>query len=131
MKKESNVRRNAIVDAIAAIGVIATVYRVTQPGRQELRAREACLRALITDITAAGHQLLVLEQDDSLLRWDRQRLIEITDHTGCRGTLRYEHFRAEHELLLAVPDAIAWCWARDGLWRNRVQQVVTQVRVLL
>lgn len=61
MKKESNVRRNAIVDAIAAIGVVATVYKVAQPGRQELHAREACLRALITDIAAAGHQLLILE----------------------------------------------------------------------
>lgn len=86
---------------------------------------------MVTDIAAASHQLLILEQDDSLLRWDRQRLVEITHDIGCRGTLRYEHRRAEHELLLAVPDAIAWRWARDRLWSNHIQQFVTQVRVIL
>jgi len=35
--------------------------------------------------------MLVLEQDDTLLSWDNQRLIEFTRETGCRDTLRYEH----------------------------------------
>jgi hypothetical protein len=36
--------------------------------------------------------------------------------------------RAEHELLLAVPDAIAWCWTKGGHWRDRVQPLATEVR---
>jgi hypothetical protein len=72
--------------------------------------------------------MLVVEQDDSLLWWDQQRLIEITREVACRDTLRYEHRRAEHELLLAVPDAIAWCWAKGGYWRDRVRPLVTEVR---
>ena len=32
--------------------------------------------------------------------------------------------------LLTVPDAIAWCWARGGAWRERIQPVVRYVRVL-
>jgi len=35
--------------------------------------------------------MLVLEQDDTLLSWDNQRLIEFTRAAGCRDTLRYEH----------------------------------------
>lgn len=37
--------------------------------------------------------MLILEQDDSLLRWDNQRLIEITRDAGCRETLRYRHLK--------------------------------------
>ena len=130
MKKERDARRSAIVDAIASIGATATIYNAGRPGRHELDAREICLRALVVDVSAAGRQMLVLEQDDSLLWWDQQRLIEITREVGCRDTLRYEHRRAEHELLLAVPDAIAWCWAKGGHWRDRVQPLVTEFRLI-
>ena len=74
--------------------------------------------------------MLVVEQDDSLLWWDRQRLIEITREVGCRDTLRYEHRRAEQDMLLAVPDAIAWCWAKGRQWRDRIQPLVTEVRAI-
>lgn len=129
MKKESDARRSAIIDAITATGATAVVYNAGRSGRHELDARDACLRAVVADAAAAHHRLLVLEQDDSLLWWDRQHLIEITREVGCRDTLRYEHRRAEHEILLAVPDAIAWCWAKGGQWSDRVQPIVTAVRV--
>jgi len=32
------------------------------------------------------------------------------------------------EQLLAVPDAVAWCWVRGGEWRRRVDPVVRLVR---
>jgi hypothetical protein len=50
---------------------------------------------------------------------DTQHLIEFTRAAGCRDTLRYEHRRASAEQLLAIPDAIAWCWANGGDWRRR------------
>jgi hypothetical protein len=128
MKKESDARRSAIIDAITATGATATIYNARRPGRHELDAREACLRAVVTDVATAGHHMLVIEQDDSLLWWDRQHLIEITREVGCRNTLRYEHRRAEQDVLLAVPDAIAWCWAKGGQWRDRVQPLVTEIR---
>jgi hypothetical protein len=31
-------------------------------------------------------------------------------------------------MLLAIPDAIAWCWAKGGDWRRRIESVVTDVR---
>ena len=128
MKKESDARRGAIIDVITAAAGTATIYNAGRAGRHELDAREACLRAVIVDVAAAGHRMLVVEQDDSLLWWDRQRLIEITRDVGCRETLRYEHRRAEQDMLLAVPDAIAWCWAKGGRWRDRVQPLVAEIR---
>jgi len=124
MAKERDQRRRQIVDAIVASGVTATVYDAGRSRRTELAARGACLRAVVIDAAEKSAHMLVLKQDDSLLWWDQQRLIEITREVGCRDTLRYEHRRAREELLLAIPDAIAWCWARGGTWRQRVEPVV-------
>ncbi len=124
MAKERDQRRRQIVDAIVASGVTATVYDAGRSHCTELAAREACLRAVVIDAAESSAHMLVLEQDDSLLWWDQQRLIEITREVGCRATLRYEYRRAREELLLSIPDAIAWCWARGGIWRQRVEPVV-------
>lgn len=132
MTKEGDARRGVILilDAIIATGVGATVYNAGRSGRRELAARAACLRAVVTDIAVHGHQLLVVEQDDSLLQHDRRALYAAVHAAGCQDRLRYEHRRAEQELLLAVPDAIAWCWAKGGHWREKVRPVITQIRTV-
>ena len=57
--------------------------------------------------------MLVIEQDDSLLDWDRRQLYALARETRL-PLLRYEHRRASAEQLLAIPDAIAWCWVKGG-----------------
>jgi len=128
MKDENDQRRRSIATAIAVSGVTATIYDAGRRYRNERERRAACLRALIIDVARRGDAMLVLEQNDTLLSWDNQRLIEFTREAGCRDTLRYEHRRAANELLLAMPDAIAWCWAKGGDWRRRVEPVVADVR---
>ena len=76
MKKESRARRSAIIDVIMATGATASVYQTRRSGHDKLVAREACLRAVVADGAAAGHGMLTFEQGDSLLWWDRQRLVE-------------------------------------------------------
>lgn len=128
MKNESDQRKRAIAAVIAGSGIVATVYDAGRRYRTDRDRRAACLQALIVDTAARGDALLVLEQDDTLLSWDKQRLIEFTRAAGCRETLRYEHRRASVEPLLALPDAIAWCWAKGGEWRRRIQPVVADTR---
>jgi hypothetical protein len=128
MKDENDQRRRSIATAIAVSGVTVTIYGAGRRYRNERERRAACQGSLITDAARRGDAMLVLEQDDTLLGWDNQRLIEFTREAGCRDTLRYEHRRAASELLLAVPDAVAWCWAKGGDWRRRVEPIVTDVR---
>jgi hypothetical protein len=128
--KESAPRRRAIIGAICGTGVSATVYDAGRRHPSQLEARAACLRAVIEDHADEHQTLLVLEQDDSLIRWDRQRLIEYTRDIGCRSTFQYEHRRAKADLMLCVPDAVAWCWARGGWWKQRIADVVVDVRRL-
>lgn len=120
MKKESEPRKRLIADTIAGSSVKAVIFNAGRDYESELDARRACLQAVITYADESGATRVVFEQDDSLLRWDGQRLVEITRAAGCRDTLRYEHHRAGSEELLALPDAIAWCWARGGHWRRRI-----------
>ena len=66
--------------------------------------------------------MIILDHDESLMSWDNQRLIEFTRAEHCRHTLRYEHKKEQAELLLAIPDAIAWCWAKGGEWKTSSSQ---------
>lgn len=129
MAKESPTRRKAIAEAICSAGVAATIYDAGRRYSNDVSARAACLEALIADIDTNQQTLLVIEQDDSLIRWDKQRLIELIRAAGCGDRVRYEHSRARAELLLSVPDAIAWCWARGGQWRQRVAAVTSVKQV--
>lgn len=128
MAKESSQRRRAIAAAMSVIGVTATIYDAGRRYSDPLDARRACLEGILKDVERGQQTYLVLEQDDSIIDWDRQRLVELTRATGCRHTLRYEHHRAKADLLLTVPDAIAWCWARDGPWRPRIAPIVAAVQ---
>ena len=128
MKNESDQRRRSIATSIVVSGIQATIYDARRRYGNERERRAACLRSLVNDAARRGDTLLVLEQDDSLLSWDNQRMIEYTRAAECRETLRYEHRRAAAEQLLALPDAIAWCWAKGGDWRRRIEPVITTVR---
>lgn len=124
MAKESNTRRKTIIDTLIAAGVTATVYDAARHAN-EAAAREACLRAIIVGTDPNQPALLVIEQDDSLLHSERQQLVEMVRAAGRRDTLHYQHQRAKSELMLVVPDAIAWCWAKGGEWRQRVDPITT------
>lgn len=128
MKDENLSRKRLIADTIVGTGVKATIYDAGSRYGTDRDRRAACLRALVEDVAGRGDTVLVLELDDTLLAWDNQRLIEYTRAAGCRDTLRYEHRRAAAEQLLAIPDAIAWCWAKGGDWRRRVSPTITNTR---
>ncbi len=62
-----------------------------------------------------GHDAqLVIEQDDGLVGYDNQVLIEATLASGQTGTFHYDHQRAISAPLLALPDVVAWAWAKGA-----------------
>lgn len=54
--------------------------------------------------------------------------IEYTRAVDCRQRLRYEHKHAHTDVLLGIPDAIAWSWAKGGPWRQLIAPTVINVR---
>ncbi|RSD19259.1 hypothetical protein [Amycolatopsis eburnea] len=124
---ESDNRRKQILDAIAELHPAVTIYDGSAHERR--RQREACLDGLIADLAATDARLLVIETDESVLELDRRILYRSTRLHGCEA-LEYRHHRAHEEPLLAIPDALAWCWQRGGFWKARAKEFVSDVRVV-
>lgn len=125
-KDERDSRRRQIIDAITGLDLTARIY-VNTAKVAELEARKACLRQMVPDVAALGVTRLVIERDDSLLKHDRQTLVEAVAKADCRDSLRYEHLRAHEESLLSIADAIAWCWSHPSDWRKRVTPIISDV----
>ena len=129
MKHEQARRRRVIVSALAAMRLQATVYDAARRYRSDLAARTAYLAAPVDDIAARpGDTRLVIEQDDSLVRADRHDIFHLVRQAGIADRLEYRHQRAYDELLLALPDIVAWSWVRSGEWRRRISPILTTVR---
>ncbi|QHT57306.1 hypothetical protein GXP71_15310 [Cellulomonas sp. H30R-01] len=127
MKAEKTPWQHLVLSTLVSLGVRATVYEAdARTHRTDIERRRACLARLIGDV-AGTCEHLVLESDESQDARDRRDLVELTRDAGCRDTLRYEHRTAAAEPLLAIPDAVAWAWARGGDWRRRVAPLVERV----
>ena len=127
MKDGSEPRKRSIATGISVSDTQATIYDAGRRYRTEWERRSACLRALVADAAQRGDAMLILEQDDTLIAADRKLLYRAARDERCPD-LRYEHRMAAAEQLLAQPHAIAWCWAKGGDWRRRIEPVVTHVR---
>lgn len=127
MKSEKTPRQHQIVSALLRLELRAVIYEADgQRYRTDIDRRRACLAQLVAD-NAHTCERLVLESDASQDARDRQALVELTREHGCRGTLTYEHATAAVEPLLAIPDVVAWSWARGGDWRRRIAPLVDRV----
>lgn len=127
MAKESDRRRRKIADLICQSNVAAVVYDAGRRYSDDLDARAECLLSIVRGLPANQQALLVIEQDDSIIRWDKRFLYNVLRSAGREHTVTYTHRRASADLVLSIPDAIAWCWARGGLWRERIRPAVNDV----
>ena len=129
MKHEQPRRRRVIIAALVDTSVATTIYDAGRRYATDLAARAACLGALVEDVAGAGDAVhLVIEQDESLVQSDRHELYRFVRQAGVSGVVEYRHERAYDELLLALPDVSAWCWARSGDWRRRITPILVNVR---
>ena len=134
MKAEGKPRRHKIADAIAGLaglGVRTTIYDVGTVAGTDLDRRALAIGVLVGDIAAMQVAArIVFDMDVTLLSFDRQHMIEATRASAARDRIRYVHLPFASEPALAIPDVVAWCWARGGEWRERIRPIVTDVRVL-
>lgn len=125
MHSERPRRRRAILSAVTAAGVQATIYDAARRFSTDLAERKACLEALVQDLaTLEGNARILIERDHS----GHRHLYELVRAAGAAERLGYEHGKAHEEPLLALPDIVAWAWVRSGEWRRRLGPVVKQVR---
>lgn len=127
MKSEGDRRRKEVLASLTRLGVQADVMVADPSYQTDVRRRAACLRELVGMIAREGHSRLSLESDESQDPRDRQVIAGLVREFGCSPEFTYKHMRATEEPLLAIPDAIAWSYARGGDWRRRVEPLVRRV----
>ncbi len=59
-----------VADTIERSEVIVVIFDAGHLDGDELGLRRACLRAVVAHVDDLGADRLVLERDDSVLRWD-------------------------------------------------------------
>ncbi len=128
--KERDDRRQRILDVIVTLKPHVIIYDATSHSDAR-KGRALCLTQLIADLTEARAERVVIETDDAAIASDRAVLYEAVRSYGVEDSLRYDHLRAREEVLLALADAVAWCWNKGGKWRSRIERhMVTTVHRL-
>ncbi|PZF01023.1 hypothetical protein DEJ01_12085 [Curtobacterium sp. MCLR17_040] len=128
MRKESDARRRLILSTIASLPVEVTVFRAVKDGRSDTARRAACLRRLVAATAVSPRVSVCFERDETLIRKDRQWIVEATRDSG-GARLVHRHETAAHEPLLALPDAVGWAWAKGGDWRRRCPPEINVIDV--
>lgn len=128
MQKESDPRRRQILSALVGLADVQFLIYDASGHRSAKTARPACLTRLVADLAKSGASRLVVELDESLVLADQRVLYRQVHAEGIADALRYDHLRAHQEILLALPDAVAWSWAKGSRWRAAVRQLVGEVR---
>jgi len=127
MKHEKVPRQHLIVAKLVALDLRVVIYEADRRVHgTDIACRKACLEQLVAE-HATTCESVVFDSDPSQDGRDRQILVEQTRRHGCRDTMSYEHSKATVEPLLAIPDVVAWSWARDGDWRRRIRPIVERV----
>lgn len=119
--KESPESRRAIIGAMRGMTISAKVYHVD--ARPKV-GRSRCLRPLAESLRNSRCRRLVLDQNDSVVKADRQLLREVLGG-GWDGT--YHHQHDHEEPLLWLADAISWCWNKGGEWARRLDGIDIEV----
>ncbi|MCX6395380.1 MAG: hypothetical protein NTV23_02720 [Propionibacteriales bacterium] len=127
--KESSSRQRLVRDVVRRLPVEAWMYQAPR-SMPEREARALALDALVRDLATVGAHRMVIEQDESVARHDKEVIYQSVRSAGSADHLVYEHLLPHQEPLLWIPDAIAWCWAKAGPWRRSVAALVPRVTEL-
>jgi hypothetical protein len=121
---ESDQRRRQILGAFNDAGVTGQIYDARRCPDSK-GARDLAIAQLADDVAAMGAARLILERDDSVVQNDRRIIFERLRKANYE--LQYHHMRAHEDCLLSLPDALAWCAAKGGIWWRLAEDLVTGV----
>ena len=130
MKNESDRRRAQIAEAVCGLsdhGITAHVLDAGRGPESELLRRERALRAVVLLAAKQSPSSIVLDLDQTLVARDARTLSSAIGEVA-EPSITYSHDVSRSQPLLALPDAIAWCWARNRNWRRQIAPIISNVR---
>ncbi len=123
---EGDVRRRTILATLIRDGAEAVI--VQAPRRSTAaEQRRACLEGVLEHAAKLHVTRLHIEQDDSVLAFDKKVVFEAVRALGLDQSFSYGWLRPRQEPLLWAADGFAWAWGRGGQWRSLVADAVRYV----
>jgi hypothetical protein len=128
---ESAQRRKHIISSLANAGSIGTVvYDGTRFGTDDKAGRSAAIGTMAARVARIPVARVVLETDDSTVEHDRKLIRARLKAAGVEELVGCDHLRSHEEPLLAIPDAVAWCFTKGGEWRKMAEPLITDIVLL-
>lgn len=130
MKDETKpARRDLIFQTFSGLTVQTTIYcAALSRSRRHMEARDDCLQRAASDAAKLGVVRLVLDRNDRGEGRDKRSIILGAGSSGS-VPFSYEHLPRHQEMLLALPDAFGWFYAKGGSWRTKVSEFVDVIDV--
>lgn len=128
---ESAQRRKSIMSALVdGGGISAKVYDARRFGDSK-EGRDKAVARMAADQAAIPASRIVLETDDSAADADQVIIRQQLDKAGVTDQVGVDHMRARDEPLLAIPDALAWCFTKVGEWWKLAEPLIADVVLIL
>jgi hypothetical protein len=119
-------RRRVVADAIARLPIEVRIYHRTRERYFE-SARQECIKRLTDDLLAADGHRLVLDSRGELDKKDESTIRTIFAGHPFEDRFNYEHLESTCEPMLWIADTAAWCFGAAGVWRKRIDPIISAV----
>lgn len=124
---ESPQRRKRIISAFASLGDVSSVIYDASGHRDGKAGRDAAITEMAARAARTPARRITLERDDSAVEQDMTIIRTQLTAAGVEDVVGVDHLQAREEPLLAIPDAIAWCWTKGGEWRKLADPLIADV----
>jgi len=121
LAKESEPRKREILSTFSKARLISNTY--VAHGMNEKYARELCIRQMVADLQQSEQYSIIFDADENHSVNDGKIIRSALQQRGMLSQVEYRHQEPSAEVLLWIPDAIAWAYARGGVWRKHISDL--------
>ena len=115
---ESDRRRRHILSTIRKLD-FEVVFFVSK-AKTDAEGRSRCLIGLVKDLNPEVSHQIWLEVDTNHLEQDRSIISQSLRAANLQTSVEFSHTGSNSQILLWLPDAMAWCENRGGPWRKEL-----------
>lgn len=130
-RREQTGRQKKVLGTLTSLGSISTVIYDARRFDDQKAGRNAAIARMADDAASMQVARIVIESDDSAADQDKAIITRRLKQAHLAEVVTVVHCRPSAERLLAIPDAVAWCYVKGGTWQAAVMPLIKEVVVLL
>jgi hypothetical protein len=127
---ESTQKRKNVITTLTDAGGIKTVVYDARGFDDPKEGHDVAVTRMAADQAAIPASRIVVEADDSVVIAEQLIIREQLGLAGVEAIVGVDHMRAREEPLLAIPDAVVWCYTHGGEWMKLAESLIADVVTL-